>query len=251
MQEFVLKAALLVGLYQLLRFVVYLTDFFYRFFLRPLFTRSLFAKYGSKKSWALVTGGSDGIGLEMCQQLAAQGFNIIMCSRSEDKIRQQLKSITTVETRCLVIDLGTVHTVADYRKILDKECQGLEIAVVCLNAGFVVAGPIDCQSDAQIESVYTLNAMHVVLMAKVLLEQMTNRFKTSQRKSALIVTSSGMANIAMPGMISYSSTKILVSRFCESIAEEVRELGVDVLSWEAGSVTTNLNRTKGAMTLTT
>ena len=49
----------------------------------------------------------------------------------------------------------------------------------------------------------------------------------------------------MPGINSYSSTKILVSRFCEAIAEEVRNLGVDVMSWEAGPIKTKLNPGSG------
>ena len=51
----------------------------------------------------------------------------------------------------------------------------------------------------------------------------------------------------MPGIISYSSTKILVSRFCEATAEEVRDNNIDIMSWEAGGITTKLNPAKGPM----
>lgn len=46
----------------------------------------MFDKYGGQGSWALVTGGSDGIGLAMCDNLANQGFNIIMVSRNQAKM---------------------------------------------------------------------------------------------------------------------------------------------------------------------
>ena len=49
----------------------------------------------------------------------------------------------------------------------------------------------------------------------------------------------------MPGIISYSSTKILVSRFCQATAEEVRSKGIDVMTWEAGSIRTKLNMSNG------
>jgi len=43
----------------------------------------LMDRYGEKgKSWAVVTGGSDGIGLELCRQLAETGFNICMIARN-------------------------------------------------------------------------------------------------------------------------------------------------------------------------
>jgi len=43
----------------------------------------LLQRYGGKGTWALVTGASDGIGLEFCKQLAKDGFNIVLVSRSE------------------------------------------------------------------------------------------------------------------------------------------------------------------------
>jgi len=41
-----------------------------------------------ERSWALVTGASEGIGLAMCKVLAEQKFNLIMVSGSEDKLKQ-------------------------------------------------------------------------------------------------------------------------------------------------------------------
>ena len=85
-------------------------------------------------------------------------------------------------------------------------------------------------------------------MAKVLLHRMTLRNSEQRgRRSCLVVTSSGLANFPMPGIISYSSTKILVSRFCEATAEEVKSNGIDVMSWEAGGITTKLNPASGPM----
>ena len=43
-------------------------------------------KYGKNDSWAVVTGGSDGIGLEICYQMAEKGFNICIVSRNLGKI---------------------------------------------------------------------------------------------------------------------------------------------------------------------
>lgn len=45
------------------------------------------------RSWAVVTGGSDGIGLAMCKQLAEDGFNICIISRTERKINEKLDEI--------------------------------------------------------------------------------------------------------------------------------------------------------------
>ena len=118
-----------------------------------------------------------------------------------------------------------------------------------LNAGAFIVGPVELVSDAQLENVITLNGLHVIYMARIFLERLTLRNKEQKGRSCLVVTSSGLANFAMPGLISYCSTKILVSRFCQATAEEVRSNGIDVMSWEAGGITTKLNPRTNAMTL--
>jgi hypothetical protein len=38
--------------------------------------------------WAVVTGGSDGIGLGFAKRLAARGFNVLITGRNEEKLRR-------------------------------------------------------------------------------------------------------------------------------------------------------------------
>lgn len=47
----------------------------------------LYKRYG-KGSWAVVTGASDGIGEGFCYELAKDGFNICLVSRSLDKLKR-------------------------------------------------------------------------------------------------------------------------------------------------------------------
>jgi short-subunit dehydrogenase len=44
-------------------------------------------------SWAIVTGGSDGLGLAMAKKLAREGFNICIVSRTEKKINEKLDEV--------------------------------------------------------------------------------------------------------------------------------------------------------------
>ena len=69
-----------------------------RHYLRPLLqSRSrlidTYSLPGPKKSWAVVTGGSDGIGLAMCKHLAAQGFNICIIARNRERMEKVLDEI--------------------------------------------------------------------------------------------------------------------------------------------------------------
>lgn len=75
-----------------------------------------YRKYAKKDSWVVVTGGSDGIGLEICYQMAAAGFNICIVGRNEQKINEKLQVITElnklVKTRAVIFDFAQKCTMA-------------------------------------------------------------------------------------------------------------------------------------------
>jgi len=69
---------------------------------------NLFAKYskqvkGKGASYALITGSSDGIGEEYAYQLAHQGFNIILISRTLKKLENVKSNILKHNPECKVI----------------------------------------------------------------------------------------------------------------------------------------------------
>ena len=115
--------AILIGIYKIACWI-----------LSPLFAcakhfccrcrQDLNAKYGrrDRSSWAVVTGGSDGIGLEMCHQLADQGFNICIMSRSKDKIDSKLLEIKekypTCDTLAIQSDFSTMTSMQEYRDLV-------------------------------------------------------------------------------------------------------------------------------------
>ena len=66
------------------------------------------------KSWALVTGGSDGIGLAMAKKLAKEGFNIVIVARSEKKIKEKLEEIRQ-ECRQDDETFKTLAVIADFQ----------------------------------------------------------------------------------------------------------------------------------------
>lgn len=70
---------------------------------------NLVERYG-KNTWALVTGASDGFGAEYCRQLAKDGFNIILVSRTMSKMQEvekQLKEINSnIQTKIVQADFA-------------------------------------------------------------------------------------------------------------------------------------------------
>ena len=64
--------------------------------------QNLNQKYGriDNSAYAVVTGGSDGIGLELCHQLAEHGFNICIVSRNKTKVDEKLAEIKEKYPEC-------------------------------------------------------------------------------------------------------------------------------------------------------
>jgi hypothetical protein len=75
-------------------------------------------KYGTDPSgtvkdetlWAVVTGGSDGIGLAMAHEMASQGFGVCIMARNLTKINKCLEDIKKlhpqVKTKAVVCDFS-------------------------------------------------------------------------------------------------------------------------------------------------
>lgn len=77
------------------------------------------ARYG-KGSWALVTGASDGIGAEYCMQLAKEGFNICLVSRTRSKleaVENKIKEATDAETCLIQFDFCGATNMQDYETL--------------------------------------------------------------------------------------------------------------------------------------
>src|SRR4051794_32172334 len=84
--------------------------------------------------WAVVAGASVGIGAEFCRQIAAEGVNVVLVSRSVDKLESlaaELSANHGVETRVAGVDLAKPGAEAE----LFTATDGLEMGLFVYNAG--------------------------------------------------------------------------------------------------------------------
>ena len=87
-----------------------------------------------------------------------------MISRSQAKVDGKLRLIRKkypeIETIGVECDFSKLRTLKEYRNFVEKSpLKELDIAVLCLNAGIMIPGPIDLVDDKRFEDVYRVNAL--------------------------------------------------------------------------------------------
>eukprot|EP00347_Sterkiella_histriomuscorum_P002655 403367310 len=207
-----------------------------QFIRKPL---DLIKTYGGQDSWAVVTGGSDGVGLQFCKDLAKLGFNICIISRTESKIQEKLQEISKncgkqIKTRAIVADLSKMTKIEEYEKLATK-LSDIDIGMLLLNAGWTQTCPFIDLTPEQIEYTVNINALHPAYLSKVLIKQLQAR----TQRSAIIITSSGLAGFPASGAITYSASKAFSSFLGQGLNYELKDK-IDVMSYELGETRTKL-----------
>jgi uncharacterized protein len=184
-------------------------------------------KYGE---WAIVTGASSGIGLELATQLASAGFNLVINSRNFEKlsvVEQDLLSKYPVQ---IIIVAADVSDTAGIDKII-QATQGLNVGLLINSAGYGTSGIFP---DSSLQS--EINMLRVNCEAVLSLTHYFCQRFIQQKRGGIIFLSSLVAFQGVPYAANYAATKAYVQTFAEAMAIELKPLGIDVLAAAPGPV---------------
>jgi len=193
----------------------------------------------------VVTGSSEGIGRCYALDLARSGFNIVLASRSQDKLEKVQREIAGInhnlKVKVVPIDLANA---ADYSAITaDKEVSD-NLGIVINNAGQFLEGKFFEIAPEKLQSELRLNLNAVTLLSKYA----TNAYKRQldlsinpdQEKFGLINLSSIASYLPIPNMSQNAGTKRYDCYFTRSIRDSLSKRNVDCLIVHPGVVTTGL-----------
>ncbi|CAG2122622.1 unnamed protein product, partial [Medioppia subpectinata] len=84
--------------------------------------------------WAVVTGATDGIGLQYAKQMAQKGYNLVIISRNEDKLMATQKSLLNDYKDCKQVKIiAADFSRTDIYDKIAKELNQLEVIDVLVN----------------------------------------------------------------------------------------------------------------------
>lgn len=176
-----------------------------------LWKLDLKAKYGQ---WVVITGATDGVGLEYAREFARRKHSLILLGRNEaklQKVKDELKGVIqerNIVTICVDFEKATID---DYKEIADKiDSSKREIGILINNAGVMYRSPnklLD-QSKKDDWAQITVNCTATVLVTRACLSGMVKR-----KKGLIINISSTAAYRPLPLMGVYSASKVSMCDF--------------------------------------
>ena len=188
---------------------------------------------------ALVTGGTRGIGLAVCQELAQRGARVAFSYlRNKDAAERTREAVSAAGAegrgyQVSVLDTpGTEAMVAD----LEKAWGGIDVLVN--NAGVTQNLPLALLEEEDFDHVMDINVKGTFLTSKAVLRGMI------RRKAGVILNIGSLAGVRMmEAPIHYCASKAALTGLTSALAKEVARHGVRVLCLAPGLLDDGMGKT--------
>ena len=183
--------------------------------------------------WALIVGGSEGIGDHLARQLGGAGINIIMVARKPAALAEtagRIREEIGVEVRTLALDIRRDDMLERIREVSD----GLEVGLLIHNVGGGQGfGPfVDCALE---------DVMSAVLSNPVAFTKLAHHFgkpMAERGRGGILMIGSLAGNAGGYFLATYSAGKAFNQILLEALWAELQPRGVDVLAFPIGAADT-------------
>mgnify|MGYP001559156900 CR=1 FL=1 len=187
----------------------------------------------------IVTGATQGLGLEIAKTFVKKGHNVAICGRNMDKLeeaREELRKLIKDKQKIITepVDVSNeekVETFINYCLLRFKK-----IDVLINNAGiYGPFGKIEETNSEEWKECIDINLIGPFYFMKNIISHMKEN-----KYGKIINISGGGATQPLPFISAYAASKTAIVRLTESIAEEVKDYNIDVNSIAPGLLNTRL-----------
>lgn len=182
----------------------------------------------------LITGASGGIGKELADRFAKDGYDLVLVARSEVKLLDLAKEYREryrVQATVVAKDVALPGVAEEIYEELSE--QGITIDYLVNNAGFGLYGAfLETQLEQEMNMI-DINIKALTAMTKVFLPDMVKR-----RQGSVLNVASLVAFFPGPLMAVYYATKAYVLSFTEALENELKGTGVTVAALCPGPTAT-------------
>jgi short-subunit dehydrogenase len=185
-------------------------------------------KYGP---YAVVAGGSVGLGAAFAEAIARRGVNLVLIARQEERLKataSRLRETYGVDVRAVAADMADVDNVKKRIDALD-----VSIGLLVYDAAFAPIGLFEDTSADDLARAVAVNVRAPLLLAKLLSAPMIER-----HRGGVVLMSSLAGAQGSPKLATYAATKSFNAILAEGLWRELKPHGVDVLACCAGAILT-------------
>ena len=129
-------------------------------------------------SYALITGASSGIGLEIAKNLASKGFNLVITARREERLKKISNEIShefNVHVDFIAVDLSHIDAPSNIFTFCSE--KNYKIEVLINNAGYGIKTPFHETSMEDEENFIRVLGTSVIALTKIFLPSMIKENK--------------------------------------------------------------------------
>lgn len=194
---------------------------------------------------AAVTGASSGIGAAFARRLAAEGFDLVMVARREERLRAlagQLLRDHGAGVEVLRADLGSRDDLARVEERLSSEPLDLLVN----NAGAAGFKPFAALRPDEAEELIVVHVTATTRLTRAVLPRMVDRgVGRIVNIASLLAFSESIPPDPLPYRAVYAGSKAFVTSFSQTLHHELRGTGVRVQTCCPGVVATEFHEVAG------
>lgn len=184
--------------------------------------------------WTLITGASEGLGIEFAHIAAKEKRNVILAARSKDKLEKVAEQVRALGVEAVVIP-ADLSDMAQVERLWAEATQGRTIDVLVNNAGLGSNGDFAAGQNWERE----LSSINVNMLALTRLMKLAIPHMQALEKARILNVASVAGFTPGPNMAVYHATKAYVLSLSEAVAEELRGSTVSVTALCPGATQTN------------
>ncbi|MFN1217900.1 SDR family oxidoreductase [Chryseobacterium kwangjuense] len=184
---------------------------------------------------ALITGGTNGMGLATAQQFIKEGGKVIITGRSEETVNKAL-DLLGEKASGIVSDAGNMNDLLKLQEEVKKYTD--KVDVVFANAGYGKFFPIEHVDEDHFNELFNMLVKGPFFTAQQMIPLMG-------KGSSIIFNTSVATDITMPAFSVYSAAKSAVQSFVKTFALELTDRGIRVNGVSPGHIKTNIFNNTG------
>jgi len=193
-------------------------------------------------SYALITGASSGIGLEIAKNFAEKGYNLILTARRKDLLEEVAKNISSkndVNVDIISKDLSLKESTQEIFEFCEAKDYSIDILVN--NAGYGIKTAFDKTSVEEEEKFIRVLGTSVIMLTKLFIPKMI------KNGGGRVMIVSSVAAFAAPSAIQplYGPIKTFMNRFSDSINVNYRHKGITSTALCPGFTITGFHTASG------